>query len=395
MPKVSVIIPVYNTEKYLKECLDSIVNQTLKDIEIICVDDGSTDNSLVILKEYEQKDERIKIITQENQGQGCARNNALQKAIGDYILFADSDDYIRQDSIELIYNKAINLNLDMISYCGTNFDDITKEYIPNIYYEAKYLPDNFNIESTFNYKDENCKDFLHKMAVSSCLTAYKRDFINDNKIKFPEHFCFEDNVFFCKALFNAEKIGILKDILYYRRIHSGSTTQNWAKNHLDYVKIASSVLDFIKSKNIPNEIYNNFKKVYSRIVVNKYNSFNEYYRKQYYKPVKNYVKTYSPDYLKRINKPLTVYEKIFSLKSNGTHKVLRLFGLKLKIKSNKLTVQKRFNDLEKLIKKQNKQLKSQEKLILDLIEKFEGLNLENTPINTDEPKNECMLQNKD
>ena len=92
MPKVSVIIPVYNVEKYLKQCLDSVVNQTLKDIEIICVNDGSTDNSLEILEEYAQKDNRIIIISQENQGQSVARNIALEKATGEYVGFVDSDD---------------------------------------------------------------------------------------------------------------------------------------------------------------------------------------------------------------------------------------------------------------------------------------------------------------
>ena len=89
MPKISLIIAVYNVERYLRECLDSVVNQTLKDIEIICVNDGSTDNSLNILKEYAKKDERIKIITQENQGLACSRNNALKIATGEYVLCVD------------------------------------------------------------------------------------------------------------------------------------------------------------------------------------------------------------------------------------------------------------------------------------------------------------------
>ena len=92
-PKISVIIPVYNVEKYLSECLDSVISQTLKDIEIICVNDGSTDNSLQILKEYASKDTRIKIIDKENEGQGYARKVGLDVANGEYILFCDSDYY--------------------------------------------------------------------------------------------------------------------------------------------------------------------------------------------------------------------------------------------------------------------------------------------------------------
>ena len=106
-PLVSVIVPVYNVEKYLEECLDSIINQTLEDIEIICVNDGSTDNSLKILKKYAKKDNRIKIINQKNCGLGCARNSGLNQSQGDYIFFLDSDDYLNPNILEKLYPKAL------------------------------------------------------------------------------------------------------------------------------------------------------------------------------------------------------------------------------------------------------------------------------------------------
>ena len=102
MPKVSIIIPVYNDEIYVKRCLDSLVNLTLKDIEIIVVDDGSTDNTPAILKEYSKKDARIKIITQENSKQGAARNNGIKNSTGEYISFVDSDDWVDEDYFEKI-----------------------------------------------------------------------------------------------------------------------------------------------------------------------------------------------------------------------------------------------------------------------------------------------------
>jgi glycosyltransferase involved in cell wall biosynthesis len=105
MPKVSIVIPVYNVEKYLRQCLDSVVNQTLKDIEIICVNDGSTDNSLQILEEYANKDDRIKIINKDNGGLSSARNAGLEIATGVYIGFVDSDDYIEIET----YNEAYKL----------------------------------------------------------------------------------------------------------------------------------------------------------------------------------------------------------------------------------------------------------------------------------------------
>ena len=114
MPKVSVIIPVYNVEKYLSECLDSVVNQTLKDIEIICVNDGSPDGSAAILEEYAQKDNRIKVITQENRGLSEARNSGLKIASGEYIAFLDSDDYIDLKFFEQLYKRGIESNSDVV-----------------------------------------------------------------------------------------------------------------------------------------------------------------------------------------------------------------------------------------------------------------------------------------
>ena len=113
MSKVSVIVPVYNTEKYLEKCLNSLINQTLHDIEVICVNDGSTDNSLNILNQYAQKDNRIKIINQENKMQGAARNAGTQIAAGEYIGFVDSDDWIDLDYFEKLYNAATKYNLDI------------------------------------------------------------------------------------------------------------------------------------------------------------------------------------------------------------------------------------------------------------------------------------------
>ena len=114
--KISIIIPVYNAEKYLRKCLDSVINQTLKEIEIICINDGSTDLSLSILKKYATCDNRIKIINQENQGVAIARNNGLKYATGEYIGYVDSDDYVSSIFFELLYNNAKKYNADIA--CG-------------------------------------------------------------------------------------------------------------------------------------------------------------------------------------------------------------------------------------------------------------------------------------
>ena len=113
--KLSIIVPVFNTEKYLSECLNSLINQTLKSIEIICVDDGSTDNSLSILEKFHSKDERVKIIHQGNFGVSVARNNGIAMAQGEYIGFVDSDDWVDADFFEKLYNASQKFGAEVVA----------------------------------------------------------------------------------------------------------------------------------------------------------------------------------------------------------------------------------------------------------------------------------------
>jgi glycosyltransferase involved in cell wall biosynthesis len=141
-PKVSVIMPVYNVENYLRQCLDSVINQTLRDIEIICIDDQSTDGSLGILKDYAAIDPRIRIITQKNAGAGAARNTGLKVAKGEYLSFLDSDDFFELDMLEKAYHACSTNNLDFVVFRSDKFDNDSKTYIP-LYYSIRkdLLPD--------------------------------------------------------------------------------------------------------------------------------------------------------------------------------------------------------------------------------------------------------------
>lgn len=125
-PKISIIIPVYNVEKYLEQCLKSVINQTFKDIEIICINDGSTDNSLEILEAFQKQDERIKIINKQNEGQGIARNEGLKIAKGEYISFIDPDDWVEQGMYEFLYNKFLETNAQIIRFNYRSFDEENK-----------------------------------------------------------------------------------------------------------------------------------------------------------------------------------------------------------------------------------------------------------------------------
>ena len=129
MVKVSVIIPVYNVEPYLKQCMDSVVGQTLKDIEIICVDDGSTDGSLDILREYAAEDNRIQIIEQKNAGAGAARNNGMRHATGKYLSFLDSDDFFEPRMLEKAYDLVEKDQADFVAYKSDQYHTEKKQFV--------------------------------------------------------------------------------------------------------------------------------------------------------------------------------------------------------------------------------------------------------------------------
>ena len=289
-PKVSIIIPVYNAEVFLHECLDSILHQSLREIEIICVDDGSTDASLKLLREYQNRDERLIIIEQSNKKQGAARNQGLKVATGEYIQFVDSDDYIDLNTCEKLYTKCKSLNLDMLSFRGTNFDNNTKEILNTPYYEFKYLPNDWDKE-IFTYQD--CLPFLPKMAVSAALTIYKREFLLHKNIRFPEKLYFEDNVFFIKAITQAKRVSIDKTLYYFRRIQPNSTTQNWNRHFNDYLVIIDILLRYLKTADVDDNIYRLYRTTYIRAVKSRYENFSTIEQKKFRKPFYRLIKLYS------------------------------------------------------------------------------------------------------
>lgn len=213
MTKVSVIVPVYNTSKYLKTCIDSILNQTFKDIEIILVNDGSTDNSLDILLEYKWNyPDKIKVLSGPNKGAGKARNMAIDIAKGEYIMFVDSDDYITLDAIEKAYKCAINNSSDLVVY---DFNRI----IGKVQFNYRVL------DSTLDKNEKNIKlnddDYLYKETAGSCNKFFSRKLIGNTR--FPSKILFEDFPFTNSMLFKAENIVYLKENLYKYRFNPRST----------------------------------------------------------------------------------------------------------------------------------------------------------------------------
>ena len=223
-PKVSVIIPVYNVEPYLHECLDSVVNQTLRDIEIICVNDGSTDNSGAILAEYAARDERIIVITQENRGLSAARNVGMDAAKGKYIYFIDSDDYIDLDALEVLYNRAEELKLDMLFFDFVYFyDGVEPE--PWSFQREEYNGTYSGIELLKKFRDEG----TYWVTVWAYLI--RREFLQNSGVRYVDGMLHEDMIFTPLLMMKACRVSHLGRVFYHRRVRPNSiTTGRTAKN---------------------------------------------------------------------------------------------------------------------------------------------------------------------
>lgn len=244
MVKVSVVIPVYNVEEFLGECLDSITNQTLDDIEIICVNDGSKDKSLEILNEYAAKDDRITVIDQENGGHAVATNNGMKLAKGKYLFLMDSDDILDLKALEESYDVAEKKNVDFVIFQAINYYMDTGELVEAENYSMNEIADHVK-DSVFSYKD--VKDYVFDFTVTPWSKLYNREFIEKNSITFPEGLVFDDNVFFYDVLFAAERITFLKKHLFKRRWYSSSSTRSGARHFKDYIHICDLIWQvFIK-----------------------------------------------------------------------------------------------------------------------------------------------------
>lgn len=248
MVKISVIVPVYNVENYIYECIDSIIKQSIKDMEIIVVDDGSKDNSMSILKNF--NDSRIKIITQKNGGLSSARNTGIEEAKGEYIYFIDSDDFIFiNTALEEMYNIGIENNSDIIvgnaiRYYSQDKQDIVRRD-ENIFIKGTMKSDEFLIK----FRKSHC------MYTAVWMNLYKRKLILDNNIRFKYGFLHEDftpRVFLC-----ANKISIYPENFYMYRIRAGSIieTRN-IKKAQDIISICIGLQEELdRIKNLELKIY--------------------------------------------------------------------------------------------------------------------------------------------
>lgn len=226
MVKVSIIVPVYNTAKYLSMCIESLINQTLKDIEIILINDGSTDESESIIKKY--KDKRIKYIFKKNEGIGKTRNLGIEKTNGEYLAFIDSDDYIEPNFCEVMYNKAIKDECDIV-ICDY-YKDINERLE-----EVKFA----------SFKDTNLKEnpeIINLINLGPCNKIYKKDLFKNQKNRFVENLKYEDAPFVCRLLLSAKKIGKIDECLAHYVIHEKSETTTRDERIFDILKITDIIV---------------------------------------------------------------------------------------------------------------------------------------------------------
>lgn len=230
--KLSIIVPVYGVEKYIDKCLNSLVKQSLKEIEIIVVNDGTKDNSQKIIDKYVKKyPDKIKSYIKENGGQGSARNYGLKKATGEYIGYVDSDDFVEKDMYKKLYNKAKENNYDIV-VCG-NYN-VSEDY------------QNKNIDAFINNYNTDLENiFFGKMAVWNKI--YKRDILIKNKLEFKEKVWYEDLAFTLKAIMNSNTFAFIDEPLYDYLIREGSTMNNSnVKRNLEILEAFDDILSYIK-----------------------------------------------------------------------------------------------------------------------------------------------------
>lgn len=243
MVKVSIIVPFFNTEKYIEKCLNSLVNQTLSDIEIICVNDGSTDNSMITVRRFALKDSRIKIIEQQNLKQGAARNNGMKIAQGEYIGFVDSDDWVDLDYFERLYNAAKKYDSDIALATNIRVGKRKSKKRLNITEEkvVSGLQDKFDI----------CQQWKNECPTNK---IYRHSMLKANKIVWPENCYCEDKLYTVQAVYYANSVVTVPNVNYYYFRNPNSTVNSKAKKHfkqlIDHKNNARrTVLAFLKEKN--------------------------------------------------------------------------------------------------------------------------------------------------
>lgn len=240
MTDISIIVPIYNAEKHLQKCIDSLLNQTKQELELILVNDGSTDNTEAIIKNYQ--DTRIKYYKNKNQGIGKTRNFGITKATGKYIMFIDSDDYVEKTACEVLYQKATKEKLEVVVCDYYKVEDNQTKEEKLISFESTSL--------------KNKPEIIEEINLSPWNKLYKTSLIKNKQIKFVENLKYEDAPFVLEALDKAQRIGKLDKCLNYYVIHGNSETTIRDERIFDIIKIVDKIRKYFEKKNFATEAVN-------------------------------------------------------------------------------------------------------------------------------------------
>ena len=337
-PQFSIILPVYNVAPYLEQCLNSIVNQTLKEIEIICIDDGSTDNSLEILKRYAEKDKRFIVISQDNQGPGIARNNALKIARGDYIVFVDPDDWIENNALEELYKAFKTTKSEVIEFNYYEYNEYSDKtrYI-NL---AKRMKKNFgyNLASIHYYSWQHIKNgCLHKLDMHVWARAYSREFLKRAEAVFAPTKHGEDHLFADIVVLNANKIYYIDKYLYNYRCRKGSAVNKRSKDNFCIFQNCKLLKDYLITHNFYEELKEEFARYQTLAIAWHYRNIPSDNLDEYKACCQKYL---TPrEYKKMLHEAKrhnSFLESIFSLKNEQElgikRKVITILGIKIKVR---------------------------------------------------------------
>ncbi len=303
MIKVSVVLPIYNVEKYLKKCLESIINQTLKDTEIICINDCSADNCGNIIKEYAEKDNRIKFINNEdNIGVGFSRNIGIDLSNGEYISFIDSDDFIESNYLENLYTTAKKYDADIVFTNNIYTVNGSKGYIKPYYHNRlkrwkKDFKDKcFEGISNFNVSTIEKENTPEYPLVSSVNKIFKKDFITNNFLKFQNYIVAEDSDFFYKYLVYNPKMYYNNNAEYYyvqRKSSAVHSIEKDEKTVSDALSVFSNIFNFYKEKNINLLQESNYYNFNSFLFV--FNNYKASNKDEFYKKCHELMKKLNPE----------------------------------------------------------------------------------------------------
>ena len=244
MPKISVVIPVYNVEEYLKKCVDSVLSQTETDFECILVNDGSTDNSGALCDEIAKQDSRIRVIHQENTGLGGARNTGIREAKSDWLLFIDSDDYIEPQTLDLTLKEAEKTDADMVIFAIRSVNDAGKQ--------LAVLNDSVEHRRVYSPQKDT---FLLKGMVTACNRICKKSLFTDFNIYFPSKVWYEDIRTTTKLLAHSKQVVYIENVLYNYLMREGSITKNVnADRNSEILEAFEDILSYFKANKL-YEIY--------------------------------------------------------------------------------------------------------------------------------------------